>query len=74
MTEQTGKLSRKVAAVTGASKGIGAGIATVFARHGAKVVLAARGPAVLDAAQSLRDDGYDALGVQCDVSDYHSCQ
>ena len=74
MTEQTGKLSGKVAVVTGASKGIGAGIATVFARHGAKVVLAARGPAVLDAAQSLRDDGYDALGVQCDVSDYHSCQ
>lgn len=36
--------------VTGGSKGIGRGIATVFARHGAKVTIAARGEDALKKA------------------------
>lgn len=35
------KLKDQVAIITGASKGIGKGVAAVFAQEGAKVVLAA---------------------------------
>lgn len=67
-----GKLSGKVALITGASKGIGEGIARAFARHGATLVLAARGEAVLDLAERFRSEGYEALGIQMDVSDSKS--
>ena len=40
------KLEGKVAVITGASKGIGEGIAKVYAKYGAKLVLAARGARV----------------------------
>lgn len=69
-----GKLDGKVAIITGASKGIGSGIARVFAQQGAKCVLAARGTAVLDFAQELRDEGYDVLSVRCDVTNTQDCQ
>lgn len=69
-----GKLDGKVAIVTGASKGIGSGIARVFARHGAKVVLAARGEAVMDLAEQIRAEGHEAIGVTCDVSDHADCE
>ena len=45
------KLEGKVAVITGASKGIGEGIARVYAKYGAKLVLAARGEKVLEFAQ-----------------------
>lgn len=67
-----GKLDGKVAIITGASKGIGEGIAQVYAKYGAKCVLAARGPKVMDLAKELTDQGYTAVGVQCDVSDFES--
>lgn len=66
------KLQDKVAVITGASKGIGEGIARVYAKYGAKCVLAARGKKVLEFAEELRSQGYEATGVQVDVSDYDS--
>ena len=44
-------IAGKSVVVTGASKGIGKGIASVFARHGAKVLVVARN---LDQAEILR--------------------
>lgn len=66
------KLEGKTAIITGASKGIGEGIARVFARYGAKLVLAARSDAVEKLAKELTDSGYEAIGVKTDVSDKES--
>ena len=63
------KLHGKVAIITGGSKGIGLGCGRVFARHGCRVVLAARGrEAGQQAAQHIRDAGHMAEFVQADVS------
>jgi NAD(P)-dependent dehydrogenase (short-subunit alcohol dehydrogenase family) len=59
-------LSTKTVIVTGASRGIGAAIATTCAEHGARVVLAARKLEPLEAlAQELRGRGHQALAVAC---------
>lgn len=61
--------------VTGGSKGIGRGIATVFARAGADVAVAARSAADLDACVTALD-GLGAgkvIGVVADVSDRQAC-
>ena len=68
------RLEGKVAIITGASKGIGEGIARTFVRYGAKAVLAARGEKVLQMAEELRSQGYEAIGVQTDVSDEKSVE
>jgi 3-oxoacyl-[acyl-carrier protein] reductase len=55
--------------VTGASKGIGKGIARVFARHGAQVLLAARDLSQGEAAAAeIRAGGGVASAVAADVS------
>jgi L-fucose dehydrogenase len=62
------KLADKVAVITGGTKGIGLGCASVFGRHGASVVIAARNEqAGREAEQQLRSAGVDALFVSCDV-------
>ncbi len=69
-----GKLSGKVAFITGASKGIGEGIAKVYAKHGAKLVLAARSSATEELAQELRELGCEVIAVKVDVTDVESIQ
>ena len=59
--------------VTGGSKGIGRGIASVFARQGARVMIAARGAeAARETVESLRGEGCDVDWTHCDVADWES--
>ena len=63
-------LEGKVAIITGASRGLGKAIATLFAREGAKVVLSARSTRDIEQnALSLRVEGLEAIAFPCDVSD-----
>lgn len=63
-----GKLSGKVAFITGASNGIGEGIAKVYAKHGAKLILVDLSPKILEVAEELTKGGFEAMGVVADVT------
>ena len=63
-------LEGRVAVVTGASAGLGAGLAEGLAAAGARVVLAARREDRLrELAERLGATGQEALAVACDVTD-----
>lgn len=64
------KLEGKTALITGAGKGIGARIATVFAEMGANVVCVARTQSDVDkVASNVNALGAEALAISCDVTD-----
>lgn len=63
------RLQDRIAIVSGASSGIGRGIAEAYAREGARVCLAARNLDTLNAAAaSIRDAGGEAMAVRMDVT------
>jgi NAD(P)-dependent dehydrogenase (short-subunit alcohol dehydrogenase family) len=64
------RLKDRVAIVTGAAKGIGKGIATVFSKEGARVVVVDwDADAGEGTAGEIRRSGGEAIFVRCDVSD-----
>ncbi len=65
------RLKGRVAAITGASKGIGKAIARGLAAEGVDLVLIARGKEALDqtAEQIRREQGVRALAVSADIRD-----
>lgn len=69
------ELTGKVALITGASAGIGEGLALALARRGMKLALGARGQDALEAvAARCRALGVDAIALPMDVSDMGQCQ
>src|SRR5215510_3425269 len=66
-----GRLNNKVALITGSSRGIGAAIAQLFAREGAKVALNGRDADALSAVEAdIRREGGTAIRVLADATKF----
>src|SRR6476620_11486716 len=69
-TTSPGLLAGKAAFISGAGRGIGAAAARLFAREGARVLLAARTEDQLKAVtEDIRTQGGEAGFVVCDLAD-----
>jgi len=68
-SQNGGRLSGKVAVITGGASGIGLATSKLFAQHGAKVVVVdLSGDGASKVADEIRSSGGDAFSVQGDVS------
>src|SRR5512136_1510847 len=73
--ENNMKLKGKVAIITGASRGIGKGIAVRYAEEGASVVVASRSMDLLKkVVEEIRHKGGRALAIELDVTEYESIE
>ncbi len=71
----TKQLEGKIALITGASQGIGAATARLFAQAGATVVLASRSEEELaHHVEEIKANGGEAMAVQTDVADAASVE
>src|SRR5687767_7875573 len=59
---------RPLSVVTGASSGIGYELATLCAKDGMNLVIAADRPEIVEAAQALRQHGVEVQHLQVDLS------
>src|SRR5260221_7048984 len=62
------RFQNKTVLITGASRGIGAGLAQRFAQEGANLVLSANEPRVEAVAADLEKSGAKVIPVICDVT------
>ncbi|MBI1295985.1 SDR family NAD(P)-dependent oxidoreductase [bacterium] len=70
-----GRLSGKVAVITGGTRGLGLAVAHAYAKEDAAVVVASRAQSSVDrAVADLRADGARAAGIVCDVGDVGQVQ
>ena len=68
MTKEKFDLTGKVAIITGASKGIGEGMARGLAEFGATVVISSRSQEAVDTvAAQYQAEGLSAIGIECHV-------
>jgi NADP-dependent 3-hydroxy acid dehydrogenase YdfG len=69
-----GKLTGKVVVVTGGGSGVGKAVADMFLKEGAKVVIAGRDAAKLDATAKELAGGPNLIAVPTDVTSAVACQ
>jgi meso-butanediol dehydrogenase/(S,S)-butanediol dehydrogenase/diacetyl reductase len=62
------RFEKKTVLITGASRGIGKGLALRFAREGANVVVAANEDPVHEVAEEINRSGGRAVSAICDVT------
>jgi len=68
------RVQGKVVLISGASSGIGAGVAHKLAEAGATVLLTARSADALeDLAEKIRDNGGEAVAYRADIADLDDC-
>jgi len=63
------KLENRIALVTGAARGIGAGISRVLAENGASVILTDSSEEVMRTSDAIQNQGFTAASYKMDVTD-----